>query len=346
MRNLPKENSIVFADVVMPNDWEFLKGLEHATNHKWQMKCWNNAGLKKNFLFNINRIGGYVVHGFYIFRNRKKYKEIVTWQQFYGIFYAYFCALFKVKKANKLVIMTFIFKEKSGFKGNIFKKIVSKALNSEYVDKAVVYTKAEIDHYVSIFGVRKDLFAPLPLGIQSRKVSGDPKEELPSEFLLAVGRSNRDYAFLFHAVKDLPYSVVLLTDMLEGDPEIPENVIWKNNIHGDEYLRILNKCRAVLIPLKDETISSGQLVMLQSMQYKKPIIITEASSINDYVKHGYNAIVSSKEPEAFKNSIITLLHDKDLYSQIVDNGYLEFRQKYSVQSLGKNVGNIISKMGY
>ena len=134
----------------------------------------------------------------------------------------------------------------------------------------------------------------------------------------------------------------ILTDTYKCD-KLPDNVILYNNIHNIEYLQILNKCYAVVIPLKDPNISSGQLVMLRAMQYKKPIIITNSKAVDSYVKDGYNALVIDKNDEAFVNATNVLLQDKDFYDQLVDNGYTEYKKKYSLSALGKNIGNLFAE---
>ena len=54
---------------------------------------------------------------------------------------------------------------------------------------------------------------------------------------------------------------------------------------GEEYFKMLANCYCVVIPLKDKKISSGQLVLLQAMQFKKPIIITDTVTVKTYVKN-------------------------------------------------------------
>lgn len=334
-----KKNNIILADTKVPNDWEFAEGLKKKTEKEWIIKDWDNAGIKTNCLFYIRKIGGYFSHSFSVFLNRKKYYSIVSWQQFYGILLAFYCTVFHVKKTFNLTIMTFIYKDKKGFLGKIYKRVIKRVLKSKYVDSVIVYSKNEPKVYSDILEVPEELFSYLPLGISSKKELGETERVLPDRFILSVGRSNRDYDFLFKCVKDLPYEFVVLTDELT-EKAIPRNVTLYSDVRGDEYLKILQKCEIVAITLKDGNISSGQLVMLQAMAYEKPLIITEAKSINEYVKDGINALIRKKEKNEFSNGIKTLMEDENLRKRLTEAGCDIYTERHSLVKLGESVGTI------
>ena len=332
--------NIVLVDTLVSDDWEFATGLELGSEQKWRIIKWNNAGLKNNKLHNIKRLFGYFFYSLQIFLKRKKYLNIVAWQQFYGLIFAFYCNLFKVRKENTLIVMTFIFKEKKGRIGKIYKKFVRDVVKSDYIDKLVVFSEHEIEHYSTLFSVSKDKFQFFNLGIEKKKELEKTKVDLKYPFLLAVGRSNRDYSFLFSCVENMPWNIVVLTDELNYEGLVPSNVQVFNNIRGEEYLKILNESFAVLIPLQNSNISSGQLVMLQAMQYKKPIIITESETIGSYVQHNINALVVKKERGQFNQAIKLLYEDEVLYKRLTDNGKKIFENNFSLLMLGKNVGKL------
>ncbi|MDD4371670.1 MAG: glycosyltransferase [Anaerostipes sp.] len=335
--------NIVLADTILPKKWELVEGIRSKTKEVWEVLCWDNAGLNKSKFTILKRYFGYFSHAFSVFLNRKKYKNIVSWQQFYGLIFAYYCILFRRRKENNLVIMTFIYNPKKGKIGKIYYNMVKKAIQSIYIDKIIVYSSSEVDYYSELFEVENYKFIFFPLGISDKKIVGDPKINLPEQpFVLSVGRSNRDYRFLLSCIKQVEYPVVILTDSIINRQDIPSNVIIYNNIRGDDYLRILSKAHLVAIALKDENISSGQLVMLQSMLYKKPIIITNNSTVKDYVVDGLNGKICNKNQTEFVDAISDFMNDDILYRSIVENGEKIFRQKYSLFSLGEKVSEIIN----
>ena len=112
-KNKEKEN-VILIDFPKIKNWEFKKSLNEITNLNWEeIEVVSNQG-RKNWLDNVVRYFKYFAFPFRIFMHRKKYKNIIAWQQFYGLLYAFYCRLFHVQKCNSLIIMTFIYKEKKG----------------------------------------------------------------------------------------------------------------------------------------------------------------------------------------------------------------------------------------
>ena len=52
--------------------------------------------------------------------------------------------------------MTFIYRERQGIIGAIYKKFISYAIQSPYVDKVIVTSYSEIDKYSKVFNLNKD----------------------------------------------------------------------------------------------------------------------------------------------------------------------------------------------
>ena len=335
-----KEN-VILTDTIVDKNWEFYVGIQKESKLEWSIQCWNNAGIKDGKLFNLKRIFGYFHHAFTIFMKRRKYSRIVSWQQFYGLIFTFYCMLFHVKKNCELTVMTFIYKEKRGWLGNVYFKFIRKILQSGYIDNIIVFSKNEVDYYSEIFGVSKNLFKYLPLGIPRKQKLEPTTIPLPKRFFLSVGRSNRDYEFLFRCADEIKqYEVVVITDIFDSKLAIPSNVKVLNGIRGEEYFKILEKCEAVLIPLKDSNISSGQLVMLQAMQHKKPIIITESNSISEYVKDSVNALIVKKSVDDFNKAVVKIATDKEIANKLASNGYEIYKTKFSLEVLGKKVGSL------
>lgn len=338
--------NVVLVDVIVNENWEFFQSLTQATKLNWIIKCWDNAGLMTNKLKVIKRYLGYFFHSLYIFLKRKSFNTVLAWQQFYGIIFAFYCEIFKVKKQNSLVILTFIYKKKNGFAGRLYHWFVSKAVCSKYIDKIVVYSQGEINYYSQIFNVPENKFTFMPFGLDKQETDLERSKLVSFDcpFLLSVGKSNRDYNFLIKAAERIQHPIVVLTDQFPSNVEIPDNITLFENIRGIEYSKLLNDCYAMLIPLKDENLSSGQMVMLKSMQFKKPVIVTESNAISDYAVNGVNAIVCKKDVNEFSNAVEKLFTDKVLYKNLQENGIKFCNEKYSQSTLGKNVGALIESI--
>lgn len=328
--------NIILADNSEDKIIEFKESLEKETNMQWQT-CINVSNkLRKNSLDEIIRYFKYFMFPLKIFFSRKKIENIVAWQQFYGIIYAFYCNIFKVKKTNTLTIMTFIYKQKK-FLGKLYFNFVKYAIDNKYVDNIIVFSKNEIDYYSKIFKMPKEKFQFENLGINKIKIK---KEYNENNYIIAPGRSNRDYEFLIKAIENEKYNIKIICDELPNEKY--KNIKIYNNIMGDNYYSMLNNAYCVIIPLKDENISSGQLVLLQAMQLKKPIIVTEANGINDYITNGYNGFIIKKSKEELLKAL-KKLDNPEIYKMISDNAYKEYMEKYSLSKLGENIGKIIKK---
>lgn len=287
---------------------EFKEGIEKCSNQKWdfileQTNKENNEVIRylKYFIFSLK-----------IFLKRKKINSIVAWQQFYGIIFAFYCRVFHVKKINNLYICTFIYKDKKRIK-RLYYKFIKYAISSKYVDKIICFSKSECENYAKIFNIDKNKFIYLNLGIKkidTKKYKTNSKEK----YILSCGKSNRDYNFLIDALKDTKYNVKIICNNLKK--ESMKNIQIYNNTFGEEYFKMLANCYCVVIPLKDKKISSGQLVLLQAMQFKKPIIITDTVTVKTYVKNLDNGILIKNTKENLIESLEKLYTDKELYIKI------------------------------
>ena len=64
----------------------------------------------------VKRYLKYFAVAFKYFLSRKKYGAIVGWQQFYTLIFVFYCSLFRVKKRNTVVVLSFIYKDKTYIK--------------------------------------------------------------------------------------------------------------------------------------------------------------------------------------------------------------------------------------
>lgn len=331
-----KEN-IVLTDTLTINVEEFKNGLEESSKKKFVIygtKGYNK--IKNNKLKSIVKYAMYFIFPLKIFFKRNKINTIVAWQQFYGIIYSFYCNLFKVKKKNDLTIMTFIYKPKKKLK-NIYFKFIKYSIDNKYVDNIICFSRNECEYYSEIFNIKREKFKFCPLGLKKAEIKSEYDEK---DFIISAGKSNRDYQFLIEALDNKDYKVKIICTTLKH--KNTKNIEIYNDVWGERYLAMLKKAFCVVIPLKDENISSGQLVILQAMQFKKPIIVTNSKGIEDYIIDGYNGFIIKKDKQELLNCI-EKLKNKNIYEKIVNNAYMDYKEKYTVNELGKNVGKIIKK---
>lgn len=327
-----KEN-VVWCDFEPGETWDFIDGLNEVTNMSFVKEVFvnNKMSTKKD---NLLRYLKYITFALSHFLNRKKYKTIVSWQQFYGLFFAFFCKLFHVKKVNKLVIMVFIYIPKKGFLGKIYKFFFSYILSSQYIDKIILNSTSEAKKYSKELNCEESLFTFVPLGENIKKTHEDVSFD--SGFLLASGFSNRDFDFLISTIKDTPYT----TRIYGRENRICGNVILSDEIIGDKRCALYRKSKIVLVPLK-ENRESGQLTILHAMESGRPVIATNVDCMKDYIIDGYNGFLCPNSVEQWLEKINLLYSNELLYKELSKNCINMYSKKHTRKAMGINTGAAI-----
>ena len=81
-----KEN-IILIDNDKEQMKEFKDGIEKTSKKKWKFVL-EKSNKEKN---SIIRYIKYFIFSFKIFNRRKKFENIIAWQQFYGIIFSFYC---------------------------------------------------------------------------------------------------------------------------------------------------------------------------------------------------------------------------------------------------------------
>lgn len=339
---IKKNKNIILIDFPKIKNWEFKENLNKITNLQWEEVEGVSNWIRKNKISNLIRYIKYFLFPLDIFIKRAQYKNIVAWQQFYGLLYAFYCRLFHTKKHNNLVIMTFIYKQKKGLIGKIYFKFIKYVVQSKYVDVFICFSKNECEYYSNEFNVSQDKFKFSTLGIENISLPKELKTNKNEKTIISCGRSNRDYNFLYNALKNTNYNLNIISD--ECKLENCKNITIYNNVFGRKYLKMLNNSYIAIIPLKDENISAGQLVILQAMQLGKPIICTNSNTVSDYIEDGVTGFIVKKDAESLRALIEKLYNDEELYNKISKNQKEIFEKKFSTKALANQVGSIINEV--
>lgn len=117
MKQCSKSENVLIIDSDYEEADGFIKGVREVTGEEWQVALHEN-----NKIYGWRRYVRFFTVALQTVLSGKKYegKTVLCWQQFYGIAIAFFQRMFHMKKRYKLVIMTFIYKEKRGLAGKLF----------------------------------------------------------------------------------------------------------------------------------------------------------------------------------------------------------------------------------
>lgn len=335
-----EKHNIALFDSSQEEAAEFIRGLQDQTGENWHaIVCNSNKG--RQGLRNAIRYIKYFLFPFRVFCQRKRYKRIIGWQEFYGLVYAFYCRLFRVKKCNELIIKNFIYKPKKSPIGKIYFKFMNYIVKSGYVDTYICASKTMVRYCCEVFGEDEEKFVFIPFGVNDFAAEFQPDGPASNDYILSLGRSNRDWDFLLEGAKELSYPVKIICDELRVDAP-SKNVEILNSVWGDQTHTYIYNCKCMVIPIADGRIASGDTVLLMAMSFGKPIIITKPSCLaDDYVTDRYNGIVIEKNVAQLKNAVEQIFEDQDLYRQLSENGRKHYLDNHSLYTYGKNVGKLV-----
>lgn len=333
--------SAIFLDFKPPESWRFIKDLEKKTGRKYDcvfMDSHNQQGKKRAL-----RYLSYVFMPLkYVEENQ--YDLIIAWQQFYGLFFAFWSRLLKRKKTTKLIIMTFIYKKKAGFKGIIYDALMRYILGGGYIDKFICFSEEECKKYSSYFHIDRRKFSSCKLEVEDACFMDSGNIEGEEEFYLTAGRSNRDYKYICEAFRKMPLRKLIIICDSEQIENLPENIEWKNNVHGTEYMNYLSRCRAVIVPLNISCgdISAGQLVIIQGMMFSKIVIATKTTTTEEYINDQRNGLLINNNYEELSKTLDAIEYGK--YNYIKNAARRYYKANYSGSNMAESIANALNEI--
>lgn len=336
-----KVKNIALFDSNQEEAEDFIKGLEQSTRLKWKALVYTANKGRKNRIGNLVRYFKYFSFPFTVFLHRKEYNNIVGWQAFYGLLFAFYCRVFHVKKVNTLLIKNFTYKPKKGFVETVYFRFMNYIVKSKYIDVFVCTSQTFCNYCAEVFHEPKERFVFLPFGVNDFTKCVDMNVPATNDYILSLGRSNRDWDFLIESFTETQYPLRIVCDELHRD-NLPDNIRIYNNVWGDESFEFIKNCRFMIIPIMDGKIGSGETVLLQTMSFSKPIIITKPSCLaDDYVTDGETGLVVSKKKDDLLAAVEKLWNDQKLYERLSSNCRALYESKHSLLSYGKYVGNTL-----
>ena len=337
------KKNIILADCEKDELTDFANGLDKVMNKKFEINSKVCNG-KRNLVYNIFRYLIYATFPIKYLLNRKQYEYIVGWQQFYALFFAFYCRIFHLKKKNILVVCNFTYKGKKGIIGNIYIKFMRYILTSEYIDYIHVPSNNYAQQCSDILGIARDKIIVTYFGIPDTYDKWKDSKCEYDNFSLAIGRSNRDYDFLIDTWKQMPKEnkLLIVSDEYKTNEKLPKNIILRNDINGDKQFPYIINCNLMIIPIADGDICSGDTVLLKAMSFYKTVVVTEPSTLSEmYIENGKNGIAVRKEKKTFIECINKILKSEEKKLNISRMARKSYLEKFSRYSMGKCIAEHI-----
>jgi hypothetical protein len=124
-------------------------------------------------------------------------------------------------------------------------------------------------------------------------------------FVFAGGNSLRDYPLLIEAARGLTAPVRIATGW--RPPEPPPSHVTVGSVPHEEFLALMRASRVVVVPLVPTVRSTGQQTYLNAMALGKPVIVTDAPGVRDYIDDGVTGVVVAPDAHALHRALADAL---------------------------------------
>lgn len=333
---MKRKTNLILADCVPQELTDLRDELEQATGESWGIHSRVSNWGRTSRWAEIKRYLMYFAVPFEIFCKRKKIDTILGWQQFYALIFSFFCSVFHVKKTTRVIVVNFVYKEKKGFVGKLYRRFMARSLKEPYVDLLCVSSREAAERYAREFSLNTDKILVIPFGVpdlyETWRSSPAPRER----YALAIGRSNRDYDWLLSQWQGIDLPLVVICDTYTPQ-SLPQGVELIKDVSGDGQYPYLANCEMMILPIGEPGVCSGDTVLLTAMSFAKNVLVTAPSTLAEmYIRDGENGFLVSKTPGELQQVVHEILSaGKDLGSAARESYLRDFSRK----KMGKVIGD-------
>lgn len=293
----------------------------------WQSPLWRDAvdSIHPEHGKGMTRERGVWGQAWALFRRRADYDIVVTLGVRESMAYGLLCLLAGVA-SRQVMCEVFIddarenllWRLKTALYGVIARRAIGLLANS----------RAEIESLAARYRVARDRIRFVPL---NSTLADQPASEADEGYILAAGRSLRDYPTLIEAVRSLEYPLTIICGRDDTLPdELPPHVTVLREVGYAAYLEYLRRCTVVAIPLRATERATGQVVALEAMALGKPVIATRVAGTIDYVRDGATGLlVAPGDVDGFRRALSRLIGAPDFRAQLARGARAEVERNHS-----------------
>lgn len=202
----------------------------------------------------------------------------------------------------------------------------------------IVQTPNEKNYYRTISSKIRIEFVPYCSDFSPQKSTSKQTES----YIFTGGYTNRDYKLIRKLADEFPKEkFVIIASALNKDCDsMPSNIFIEKEVPNDKFEEILSNSTVVIVPLKEDVGSSGQMLCISAMRNRKPIIYTDISSINYYFTSASGFPYQIGDINSLKQALSTCLNNKNQAELFGENAYKE-SLKYTSETCFEKLDKIL-----
>ena len=188
------------------------------------------------------------------------------------------------------------------------------------------------------------------LGVDERYWQAQPPA--PGGYVLSVGRDlARDYGTFARAMSGLPRRAVIVAkhENLRG-VDVPENVDVRLDISPAEVRDLYAGAACVVVPIHAEghrhgTENSGTIALLEAMAAARPVVVTERSTLADYVRPDETALtVPPEDPNALRESVTRVLGGAEAAAELGASARRAVDERFTTTAFAGRLAGVIRSL--
>lgn len=241
----------------------------------------------------------YIRGALYLIKNQKKYGTIIIWQQMIGYIYFIINIFFPFTKHNNVIVTTMLYTTNSiGIYGQLQKLLIQ---NSLKYAKGLVWFSSQMADEVrsSLPKYEVKIYNTIMPNFNIMKKNNNLKKHLDDSLfrngVFCGGKSFRDFNIVIKAFNNtnVPVTIVCPDNERITEKINKENirVLRFSEVSPDQYYALLDQSFCIIVSLKGEKSSCGQLTFSYAMANSKPVIATNSYGVRDYIKDGENGML-------------------------------------------------------
>jgi glycosyltransferase involved in cell wall biosynthesis len=270
------------------------------------------------------------------------YDVVVAWEGKNGFPYAVLRSLFG-KQSPPLIIVAF------NMRGVLSHFLGLARFGLRSVSRVVVFTPAEVEQYRQLLGLAPGKICYQPHGWYDAMSWYDPSKVQKStalaqagKFMLASGRSYRDYATLARAVAGTDVQV-----KVSGRPfnlsgvDLPPNMQATGWLAYREMQHYLYDSHCYVVPLQPIAHAGGDSSLLHAMSFGKAIIATRAPSTETYIQDGQTGLlVEPNDVEGMRQALLRLWRNPDEAARMGQAARQRFEENHTITKLAERIYSV------
>lgn len=262
---------------------------------------------------------------------QREYDLIVAWEGKNGVPLAFLRAI-TGRHSPPMIILNFVLKGQV-----VLRALGSIRLALRGLDCITCVSPQEVAHYSHVLRLTADRLRCIPTVFPDHHP--DVAQCIPGDYVLAAGRSHRDYKTLVDAARGLPVRVVIT-----GRPfnfhhlEPPDNVTLLPFVASGLFREIVRGARFAVLPLFEAQHASGETFLLEAMSARKAVIATRTYSTVEFVRSGENGLlVEPGDAGGLRQAMLYLLHDPAQAAALGQRARLDYEACWSLPVVARQM---------